>query len=150
MIFKPDSIVCHCSATQDSGTVSWGAIRRYHVETNGWADIGYHWGVELAGTEYEALVGRAPDVMGAHCSEGGKNHDSWGICVVGDFDSSPPPHEQMVVLADRILKPLMRIHSIPPEKIFFHREFAPWKTCPGKSFKMAYLGQYIPGVRPGI
>ncbi len=39
---KPEHIIIHCSGTEDSETVSWSAIRRYHIYDNGWANIGYH------------------------------------------------------------------------------------------------------------
>jgi len=150
MIFKPDSIVVHHSLTADSQTVSWPAIRQYHIETMGMKDVAYHSGCELIATGYEALLGRPWDEEGAHCKQNGMNSHSLGVCLVGNFDASPPPHEQMVVAVERIIKPWMRLYSIPPGRIFFHREFAPYKSCPGAAFKMAYLGQYIPGVRPGI
>ena len=49
MIFKPQKVICHHSLTRDSGSVSWGAIRKFHMETLDppYKDIGYHCGVEL-------------------------------------------------------------------------------------------------------
>ena len=39
---KPDYILIHSSGTKDSETLSWGAIRQYHIFDNGWIAIGYH------------------------------------------------------------------------------------------------------------
>lgn len=38
---KPDGFLIHHSGTRDSGTVSWSAIRSFHLYDRGWADIGY-------------------------------------------------------------------------------------------------------------
>jgi len=34
-------VVIHHSLTKDGQAVSWGAIERFHRETQGWSDVGY-------------------------------------------------------------------------------------------------------------
>jgi hypothetical protein len=125
----PNKIIIHHSLTKDSGTVSWGAIRKYHVETNGWADIGYHWGIELINDHYEILMGRPSDHIGAHTI--GQNDQAIGICIVGNFDIDPVLPEikdQLHILIEW----LIGVYKIPNQKIYGHCEFAQ-KTCPGKN-----------------
>ena len=55
---KVDKIIIHHSAGPDSKIQNWGQIRRYHIDHNGWRDIGYHYGIELVGYDYEILLGR--------------------------------------------------------------------------------------------
>ena len=139
--FPPSKIIIHHSLTADSGTVSWSAIRKYHIETQGWADIGYHVGVELAGNEYEALLGRAWDEIGAHCK--GQNAVSLGLCFVGNFDGAPPPDAQLIV-GVKVIRYWMRLYNIGPLAIFPHSRFAD-KTCPGTMFDMERLRQMVSG-----
>jgi hypothetical protein len=154
----PDSIILHCSATKDRRTVSWSAIRQYHMSwkcegqvitaeaayemgrqgmpvTKPWADIGYHFGIEQINDSYEILMGRMPHIQGAHCHSGGMNHHSLGICFVGSFNSNPPPEPQWK-LGLKLVTALMRIYKIPPEHVFGHREFASNKSCPGMFFDL--------------
>jgi hypothetical protein len=132
-MFAPDTLIIHCSATKDSGTVSWPAIRRYHVEECHWGDIGYHFGIEYLGPEVEILIGRMPDRPGAHC--GGENHHSLGLCVVGDFDLYPPS----ALVWRRALELARWIcgrWEIPFNQVRGHREFTKAKSCPGLKFDM--------------
>ncbi len=131
---KKTHILLHHSATADSASVSWGAIRKYHVETNGWKDIGYHLGVEKIGEHYEMLLGRAFDEDGAHCYQDDMNRIALGVCFVGEFDVTPPPSD-MLTFAARHLRSIMKDLGIPAdaEHVQMHRQHAP-KTCPGTSF----------------
>jgi N-acetylmuramoyl-L-alanine amidase len=155
---KPSAIVLHHSLTKDGETVSWGAIRRYHTSykyggriitpeaatgminrgisvSRPWDDIGYHFGIELVGDHYEALLGRMPDEMGAHCRDGRMNYTSIGICLIGDFDHEPPPKEQWN-LALRVVRWLMTACGIKRDEVFGHREFAGNRSCPGWMFDL--------------
>ena len=126
----PDKIILHCSATPDGASYSWDAIRRYHVEERGWDDIGYHYGLEWYDDELIIMRGRKPWVMGAHCKAAGRNRDSLGVCVVGEFDSEPPA-DDVYKAAIQLLTVLCWTFHIPPDSVYGHREFESGKTCPG-------------------
>jgi hypothetical protein len=73
------------------------------------------------------------------------NHHALGVCLVGNFDSAPPPPAQLEILRDRCLIPWMRMFQIPPQNVRFHRDFAGDRTCPGKAFTRDVLAPYLPG-----
>lgn len=132
---EPEFIILHCSDTNDSGTVSWNAIRRYHTLTLGWKDIGYHFGIEIIGTKLVILRGRAPLTEGAHCRYTGMNKNSLGVCVVGKFDDEPPDELTYDVTID-LLSKLSFLFAIPSINIYGHGEVDSRKTCPGKKWDM--------------
>lgn len=142
----PKWIVLHHSLSLDSNSLlNWDSIRRWHVDHNGWRDIGYHFGIELFNNEYEILVGRMPNETGAHCTHSGMNRKSIGICVVGDFDSLRPSDELLNRLRKFTLG-LMTVLDIPPEQVIGHRDAGlmdgfdwrkgEYKSCPGKKFPL--------------
>lgn len=135
MPFKPEFIVVHCSATKDSGTKSWDAVKKYHVTVNGWRDIGYHLGIEWVGNDLKAFAGRSMEIPGAHCHAEGMNKKSLGVCVVGDFDKEAPSREVLLFSANEVAK-LCKKFNIPVENVHGHREHEPHKTCPGTKFDM--------------
>lgn len=138
--FIPKKVVIHHSLTKDSGTVSWGAIRNYHMYNRGWSDIGYHAGVELvksgASTYYEVFIGRMWDVVGAHTR--GLNHDSLGLCFIGNYDKEEPPGA-MLIVGVKIIRLWMKLYNIAVSDILGHRDFLGYKSCPGTQFDLEKL-----------
>lgn len=76
-------IIVHCTATPEGRAVSVADIRRWHVQGNGWRDIGYHYVIDLDGVIH---AGRPEAEAGAHVA--GHNADSLGICYVGGLDAA--------------------------------------------------------------
>lgn len=140
---KPNTIILHHSLTKDSGSVSWGAIRKYHKDVLGWYDIGYHYGIELINYNYEILVGRFENAYGAHTR--GWNYKSIGICFVGNYDIEKP-NIKMLNKGVELVRYLMDKYNIPKYNVIGHNEAwtlddfgykkYPDKSCPGKLFDM--------------
>jgi hypothetical protein len=128
--FLPLKIIIHHSATFDGPLASWPAIRRYHIEHNNFADIGYHAGAELIGGSYEVLMGRPWDRPGAHTLH--HNGDSLGFCFVGDFNVAPPASAQLIAGA-RVVALWLRLFGIPITEIYPHLVFNE-TDCPGALF----------------
>ena len=126
----PSKIILHHSATLDGRTFSWSAIKRYHVQTLGWKDVGYHAGVELVDDDYFAIIGRPWDKDGAHTV--GQNGLALGLCFVGNYDLYVPDNEMLEVGAS-VVKMWRKIYDIPVSGIHKHSEYAN-KTCPGVLF----------------
>ena len=143
MAFKPIKIIAHHSLTKDSATVSWGAIRKYHTQTLGWSDIGYHAGVELvksgADLYFEVLMGRMWDIPGAHTR--GHNNDSLGICFIGNFDNYFP-EQKLLMTGAKVISLWLKLFDLKIEDIYPHNHFAQ-KSCPGSFFDLNNLKIYI-------
>lgn len=140
-------IMIHHSFTEDGRELNWNAIIDWHVNHNGWSDVGYHFGVETTDRGAVALVGRPLTVAGAHCSQQGMNSVAIGICVVGNYDVRKPDLPHLSVLAHRLVIPLMDLFTIPLENIVFHREYAKYKSCPGTMFNKEHFIRYIKELR---
>ena len=65
-------------------------IARYHVEKHGWPAIGYHFLVYDQGDLIWCLD---LEEYGAHVRQ--RNHELWGIALVGDFTDHRPPQAQL-------------------------------------------------------
>jgi len=143
-------IVWHHSATKDGQTYNWPAIKRHHVEVNGWSDIGYHMGIEYAndsdGLKPRLMMGRSLERGGAHTyfvANGQKireyNEIYIGLCAVGNFDATKPP-EEIWDMCLQLTRSLQDLYGISTDRVFGHWEtylkhgIEALKTCPGKFF----------------
>lgn len=124
-------LMIHHSLTKDGQVVDFDAIKKYHIETKRWQDIGYHFVIELINNVYIIKQGRNLEEFGGHCI--GMNEKAIGICLVGNFDVELPPTGQIRKLK-YLGEDLRRRYSIPVEKVVCHNEYAD-KTCPGKLIK---------------
>ncbi|WP_369183900.1 peptidoglycan recognition protein [Streptomyces sp. Y1] len=74
------------------------AIYQYHVQSNGWRDIGYNFLVDRCGTVYEGRAGGVDQpVHGAHTL--GFNTDSAGAAAIGTYLTDSPPQPLLDGLA---------------------------------------------------
>ncbi|WP_367391798.1 N-acetylmuramoyl-L-alanine amidase [Lewinella sp. LCG006] len=93
-------MIVHHSAGTNSAN-DWAAIVRaiwdYHVNGNGWSDIGYNYLVDPNGVIYE---GRGYNILGAHFC--GMNSGTMGVCMMGDFTDIEPTNAALESL-ERLL-----------------------------------------------
>ncbi|MFJ4783008.1 peptidoglycan recognition protein [Streptomyces sp. NPDC088794] len=92
--YNPDVkavFVHHTDGSNDYSCADSAAIVRgiytYHVQTNGWNDIGYNFLVDKCGTIFEGRKGGVDlPVLGAHTY--GWNRESTGIAVLGNYTTA--------------------------------------------------------------
>ncbi|GGN72879.1 hypothetical protein GCM10011579_050440 [Streptomyces albiflavescens] len=96
--------VHHTAGTNDYTCADSPAIIRaifvYHVQTNGWNDVGYNFFVDKCGTVFEGRAGGVDKrVRGAHTY--GFNGVSSGISLLGDYENGgTPTPEALSAIAD--------------------------------------------------
>ena len=92
----PTHLIVHHSATSNAVTDYDAVVRAiwdFHVNTNGWSDIGYNWLIAPDGTIY---LGRGTDVIGAHFC--GQNTATSGICILGNYVDTAPSAAALAAL----------------------------------------------------
>lgn len=129
-----NEIILHCTATPEGIDYTVDQVRCWHVQGNGWSDIGYHYLIHLDGT---ISVGRPLEKIGAHCT--GHNARSIGICYVGGCapDGNTPKDTRTPQQREAIKKLISHfVALIPGIAVHCHNEFAA-KACP--SFTISQL-----------
>jgi len=128
-------LIVHHSAGSNNSS-NWkgvvAAIFDFHVNANGWQDVGYNWLIDPNGVIYEGRGG-GDNVRGAHMC--GFNNNTMGICVLGNFVNAEP--------SEKALESLTKLMS--------------WKSCKegfapdGSSNILSYSGHmnHISGHKDG-
>src|SRR3954454_23806507 len=87
------AVIHHTAGTNTYTRAQAAAIVRgievYHVQGNGWNDIGYNFLVDRFGTVYEGRGGGVErNVIGAHAE--GFNTGTFGVALIGNYNSAAP------------------------------------------------------------
>lgn len=129
---KINEIILHCTATPEGKDYDVETIRRWHVQGNGWRDIGYHYVIYRDGTIH---LGRPLDQTGAHTS--GHNASTIGIVYVGGCAADgKTPKDTRTPAQKEALRTLCKVlcDTLGITKISGHRDYAA-KACPSFDVK---------------
>jgi hypothetical protein len=95
---------------EDSAAIVLG-IARYHIEHNGWNDIGYNFLVDQFGQIFEGRAGGIDlAIVGAQAQ--GFNSVSTGVACIGTFTAVAPPEAALDAIA-RLLGWKLSVHGVP-------------------------------------
>lgn len=109
----------------EESTASLRGIQRFHLEENGWGDIGYHFLIDAAGRIFE---GRELNWQGAHAG-GANNAQNIGVCLLGDLERRAPTQAALKSL-ELLVADLRQRFKIRENRLYAHRELNT-TTCPG-------------------
>ncbi len=110
------AIVHHTAGSNNYTEAEAPAIVRgievYHVQGNGWNDIGYNFLVDRFGNIYEGRAGGIDkNVIGAQAE--GFNTGSVGVALMGNFATAPPPPAMQTALVNLLAWRLDVAHIDP-------------------------------------
>lgn len=122
-------IVVHCTYSPPRMDIGVEEIRKWHVEGNGWSDIGYHYVIRRDG---EVEVGRPLKRPGAHAK--GYNSNSIAIAWVGGMASgSDKPEDNRTAAQNEAMVSLIKElqQEFPGAALLGHRDLkGVKKDCP--------------------
>lgn len=126
------AIVLHHSATRRGSVALFDPQHR----AKGWGGVGYAFvignGTDTGDGEIEVTFRWREQRDGVHAK--GWDDVSIGICLVGNYEETPPTPAQREALV-RLLRHLRRRFSIPAERVVAHKKLNP-TACPGRLFPM--------------
>ena len=100
---KTEMIVIHCAATKPSMDIGASEIKKWHVDDNGWDDIGYHYIIKRGGL---IEVGRPEAFQGAHAPS--VNSKSIAICLIGGMAENGEAENNFTLTQFLSLKDLIK------------------------------------------
>jgi hypothetical protein len=136
-------IVLHHSATTDGDVRAIDIDHRQRTDSAGepWLGIGYHFvignGRSMGDGTVEATFRWRDQLQGAHAGSRLYNEQGIGICLIGDFDRSPPTPSQMTA-AKRLVTMLRTQFAIPARNCIRHCDVQSTE-CPGRLFPLGAI-----------
>ncbi len=148
MLNKPKYILVHC--TDVSEKTIWDqfvSVNKYHQSREfSKSRLGYYVGYHRLITGGKNYKAREDDEEGCHCntSQDGltMNLQSLGICIGFDGDIEHPNPAHYKLAREQILA-WKKQYNIPDLYIKFHRDFTPYKSCPGSLIKRGWLNELL-------
>jgi hypothetical protein len=150
-------IVIHHTATTAGSVESINAAHLKNKDKNGnpWLGIGYHFvignGDGMADGAIEPTFRWRTQIQGAHAGSTNKDYNERGvgICLVGNFEKTPPTAAQRKSVK-LLVATLKAEYRIPAASVVGHKEIRASATeCPGKLFPMAEVAGGDPGTMIG-
>lgn len=145
----PTYLLIHTSDVPENSVFNQlSSINAYHRDVRHFSksSLGYHVGYQWLITGNKTYQCRLDTDEGAHCNNKlngiSMNFQSIGICWGGDGDIELPSATHRTLLAE-LIKEKMKQYNIPRDRVKFHRDFTPSKTCPGTLFTQSYLDSIL-------
>ncbi|XP_036340903.1 peptidoglycan-recognition protein LB-like [Rhagoletis pomonella] len=117
--------------TEDACKAAMRSMQNFHMDKQGWADIGYSFAVGGDGNVYE---GRGYEVVGAHAPN--YNSRSIGLLLIGNFMEEQPPAPMQQVAQDFIKYSVEAGHLREDYILHGHRQVRN-TLCPGDALYAA-------------
>lgn len=157
----PTSMVTHLIVHHEFGSNSssdWAArvrsVQNFHMNSNGWSDIGYNFLIDPNGVIYEGRAG-GDSAIGAHFC--GRNRNTMGVCMLGNYSSATPKVATQNALKDLLAWKAVKENINPSGSAYHysingslrtisgHRDGGGCSACPGD-------GGYaiLPSIRSGV
>jgi N-acetylmuramoyl-L-alanine amidase len=136
-------IVLHHSATESGSVPAIHAEHRQRMDVYGkpWLGIGYHFVIGNGHGQPDGQVAATfrweQQLHGAHSGNATYNARGIGICLIGNFENSPPSPKQMRSLKT-LVHTIARRHEIPQANIIGHSSVKA-TACPGKLFPLEQI-----------
>jgi hypothetical protein len=142
-----DEVIVHHTwsptAAQYKGLATIQGIRRYHMETRGWSDNGYH---VMFAPNGDLWLCRPLARSGAHTLN--RNARTIGVSFIANFDAEDPATYGGMAVGVAAVAALCKRWSLPTSAIRFHREFAD-KSCPGTRMDLAKFRAHVQAAMQG-
>ncbi|XP_071822975.1 peptidoglycan-recognition protein SC2-like [Apostichopus japonicus] len=126
-----------CSDISSCSSVMRG-IQNYHMDSNGWWDIGYNFLIGGDGNVYE---GRGWDTTGAHAGVAEYNTNSIGVSMMGEFSSSMPTQAALQALDDFVTCAITMGKLVPDVYAVLGHQDVKSTSCPGTLFYLDHVQQ---------